>query len=122
MATSLVAAIESAFEIKSTLIEGHNGIYEVKINDQVVYSNQSQCKEGSPGPEQIVDEIGRYIGVKPKLNNLLDVNPDQESAPACPLPGTESKSSAIEIPVINSGGSDCGCGPTPINLNNKTCC
>jgi hypothetical protein len=83
----LAAAIESAFTIKAALIDGHNGIYKVSIDNKVVYTNEGQCCQGFPNEEQIVEQVGQFIGITPKLNTQSASVSDQERGPACPLPG-----------------------------------
>jgi len=39
----LAADIEQIFGIKSTLIEGHGGIFEVWVNNTIIYSNHNEC-------------------------------------------------------------------------------
>ena len=46
MATGLAGTIESAFNIKASLIEGHNGIYEVSVNGSTIYTNQNDSRCG----------------------------------------------------------------------------
>ncbi|KPK99779.1 MAG: hypothetical protein AMJ91_06330 [candidate division Zixibacteria bacterium SM23_73_3] len=61
MASSLEAAIEKEFGSMVNLKEGHDGIFEVSINDQVVYSNFNQCGR-LPENEEIFQKIREYRG------------------------------------------------------------
>jgi hypothetical protein len=55
-ASSLAARIKDIFGITPKLTEGHNGIYEVSINGQVLVTNQGKCS-GIPADEDILQEI-----------------------------------------------------------------
>jgi len=92
-ATSLVAAIESAFNINATLIEGHNGIYQVSVNNKVMYSNQGQCSQGFPDDALIIEQIGQLIGVQPEKVTQPISQLDQEQGPACSLPRQDDTAS-----------------------------
>ena len=48
------------FGVRPQLIEGHNGIFEVLLNDQVIYTNQSACSRVPTIPE-VLQEIGRRL-------------------------------------------------------------
>jgi hypothetical protein len=110
----LGASIESAFDIKATLVEGHNGIYEISVGNDIVYSNMSQCNNDSSGDEQIIEQLGKVIGLKPKHGFLSSTDSGQEEAPACPLPENRTGEAAnepnTEINTV-SLNSDCGCMP-----------
>lgn len=104
MATSLAATIESAFDVKVTLVEGHNGIYEVSIGNEVLYTNGGQCSQGFPSHEQIIEQIGQFIGEAPKQSTQASVTNPQ--------------------PMLNpsDSSSDCGCAPTSSTSSNGTGC
>jgi predicted Rdx family selenoprotein len=78
MASSLAARIKEIFGTSPRLIEGHNGIYEVAINRQVVVTNQGKCG-GIPTDEEILQEIRKHIA---------------------PLPGQEKKIVREVIPMM----------------------
>ena len=126
MATSLVVAIESALDLDVELVEGHDGIYEVSVDNEVVYTNMSQCSQGFPSSDQIVEQIGRFIGVTPKRLAPPEHQPEQEDGPACPLPvQSPGQKIAEQKPVINLAfpQSDCGCGsPDSIPSSGAGCC
>jgi hypothetical protein len=42
------------------LIEGHDGIYEVTLDKNVIYSNQKSCRN-VPTIPAILQEIGKHI-------------------------------------------------------------
>ena len=48
------------FGVRPQLIEGHNGIFEVLLNGQVIYTNQSACSRMPTIPE-VLQEIGRRL-------------------------------------------------------------
>jgi predicted Rdx family selenoprotein len=58
----LAARIEGEFGITPELIGGGGGIYELIINDTVVYSNQSPGCSPIPGDKELFQEIRRYQG------------------------------------------------------------
>lgn len=60
MASGLAARIKEIFGITLKLAEGHNGIYEVTINEQVVATNQGECG-GIPSEEEILQEIRKHV-------------------------------------------------------------
>jgi predicted Rdx family selenoprotein len=63
MAAGLAAAIESSFGMTAELVEGHDGIYEVTLDGELVYSNQ-KGDYGFPIPQRIVDRLGVAMGVE----------------------------------------------------------
>ena len=110
----MAAKIESALKIKATLVEGHNGIYEISTENEVVYTNQGKCSQGFPDDEEIIDQIGRIIGV----------NAANDQAPACALTG-EGKHDANKDQESNMilTNSDCGCGSgDSISSSGAGCC
>lgn len=71
MASSLAARIKDIFGICPQLVEGHNGIYEVAINGQVVVTNQRRCS-GIPPDEAILQEIRKHQSPLPgKEKNMV---------------------------------------------------
>jgi selT/selW/selH-like putative selenoprotein len=54
-ASSLQAAIKNKYGITSTLKEGYAGIFEVSINDEVVYTNETTYR--FPTDEEIFEKI-----------------------------------------------------------------
>lgn len=61
MATSLAAVIKNAFGFTADLLEGHNGIFEVAIGGQVVYTNHKECGR-LPENEEILLKIREHLG------------------------------------------------------------
>ena len=96
MVTSLAAAIESTLDLKVELIEGHDGIYEVSVDNEVVYTNMGQCSQGFPKDGQIVEQIGRLIGVTPD-------------------------SRVSSSPVETNGGCECGSGDSVLSSGTECC-
>ena len=43
LASSLAAAIEERFRFNTTLKEGHGGIFEVSVGEELVYTNRGAC-------------------------------------------------------------------------------
>lgn len=65
MAASLAAAIKNAFGFTADLLEGHNGIFEVAIGGQVVYTNQKECGR-LPENEEILQKLQEHLGYPPQ--------------------------------------------------------
>jgi hypothetical protein len=59
-ASSLAAAIENKFGTTVKLIEGHNGVYNVAVNGNLIFTNQGKCSE-RPTEEQIIEEIQKQL-------------------------------------------------------------
>ena len=59
MASSLEAAIKKEFDIRVNLKEGHGGIFDVAINDQVIYTNLKQCGR-LPENEEIFQKVREF--------------------------------------------------------------
>jgi len=64
MAAGLAEQIMDKFGLKAVLKEGHNGIYEVRLSQISVYSNQSGCS-GIKSSVEILWSIGQHIPVLP---------------------------------------------------------
>lgn len=65
MAVSLAASIKNAFGFTADLVEGHNGIFEVAIGGQVLYTNQKECGR-LPENEEILQKIREHLGYPPQ--------------------------------------------------------
>jgi len=52
--------VVDTFGVRPQLIEAHNGIFEVLLDDQVIYTNQSACSRMPTIPE-VLQEIGRRL-------------------------------------------------------------
>ena len=77
MAASLAATIENTFGLQAEFIEGHNGIYEIVVNDKIVYTNKA-C-EHPPIEEDVLAEISKYknpLSGPKKSNNPADYAAD----------------------------------------------
>jgi predicted Rdx family selenoprotein len=59
----LAADIESTLGIKTTLLEGHGGIFEVSVNDEIIYSNHKECSQQFV-PGNVIKDIGEAISSK----------------------------------------------------------
>ena len=70
MASSLAAKIKEIFGIASRLVEGHNGIYEVAINGQVVVTNQGKCS-GVPTDADILSVVRKYRSPLPGKQKMV---------------------------------------------------
>jgi hypothetical protein len=58
-AAGLADAIKDTFGITANLVEGHDGIYEVSANSDIVYTNQGKCSR-LPTTGEVLKEIGNY--------------------------------------------------------------
>lgn len=43
MASSLSAEFKKPFGVPAKLVEGHNSIYKVTLNEKILYTNHGQC-------------------------------------------------------------------------------
>jgi hypothetical protein len=88
MATSLAASIQDHFRIKPVFVEGHDGIFEVSINGDRVYTNNSECSI-LPETSMILEKIHLQGGkpIKP-LSSIISQELSLEGA-ACPLPRSQ---------------------------------
>jgi hypothetical protein len=86
MATSLAASIKDHFGIDPVFVEGHEGIFEISINNSKVYTNNSECSI-LPETSLILEKIHLAGGypIKP-LSSVTSQELSLEGA-ACPLPG-----------------------------------
>jgi len=64
MAAGLAEQIRDKFGIKAVLEEGHDGIYEVRLDKKIVYSNRNRCSDIKSEVE-ILWSIGKYADVRP---------------------------------------------------------
>jgi predicted Rdx family selenoprotein len=60
--------IRNKYGIATELKEGHGGIFEVTIDDQVIYTNEGQCGH-LPDSEQVSQRILEY-----KQNGVIGHN------------------------------------------------
>jgi len=82
MATSLAATIKNKFGLHAELIQGHDGIYEIAVNNRLVYSNQA-C-EHPPVEEDVFAEISKYKAPLLTAQNLPAKTADNVAdAPVC---------------------------------------
>ena len=117
MATSLAASVKDHFGIDPVFVDGHEGIFEVSINNDKVYTNNSECSI-LPETSMILEKIQLQGGkpIKP-LSYLTSQKMSLEGA-ACPLPSTQSDITQHAPILQNINGlnddcttenSDCGC-------------
>ena len=71
-----MARIEKKFGLKADLVEGHDGIYEVRLNGRIVHSNQRACGSMIPS-DRILQEITKYRPLLPgeELQDILPLFP-----------------------------------------------
>lgn len=83
MATGLAATIEQKFGLRAKLIQGHDGIYEIAVNNRLVYSNQA-C-EHPPIEGDVFAEISKYKAPLLTAQHLPDKTADSTAdAAVCP--------------------------------------
>ena len=79
MASSLAAKIRAEFGITPELLEGHGGVYELIVDDSVVYSNQSTCGQ-FPTDEVIFKEIRKFQEPLPKEGRTATVDDGEDAS------------------------------------------
>lgn len=81
----MAAAIEKVFGTEAVLREGHNGILEVKLNGNKIFTNEGKC--GSlPAAQDIIQKIMEHGG-KPVVNvQTIDIESISCTDLSCPLP------------------------------------
>ncbi len=81
----MAAAIVDNFGTTATLKEGHGGVFEITVNDDLIYSNQ---KEGEQFPEKaaILQEISKYTDPLPGRDIKEKMPQDESAAPSCKWP------------------------------------
>lgn len=106
MASGLAAAIKKEFGIDATLMEGHGGILEVAVNDNIIFTNHKQCSL-RPQNEEILQRIKGY-----KTNSLQQ---KQESVSGCSCLNPAMEAVPADI------SSCCPPAAAPAG-NSQTCC
>jgi hypothetical protein len=89
MATSLAASIKDHYEIEPVLLKGHDGIFEVLINGDKIYTNNSECSV-LPKTIEILEKIHERGGSPIKPLSTITAQALSLDGAACPLPGTLS--------------------------------
>jgi hypothetical protein len=59
-AASLAAEIEQEFGITAILVEGHGGIFEVSLDENIVFSNHKECSQEYVS-ENVIQDIGKVV-------------------------------------------------------------
>ena len=59
VATGLAQAFKDKFSIKTELIEGHNGIFKITMNDDLIYNHKKDDKP--PTNEFLFNQIERFV-------------------------------------------------------------
>lgn len=120
MAASLAASIKDHFDIEPALVEGHDGIFEVAINAQKVYTNNSECSI-LPETMEILEHIHLHGGTPLKPLSSASSQELSLDGAACPLPTAHFDiKPQLSIQHIIKGlhdentaesdSGDCGCG------------
>lgn len=71
----MAAAITKKFGLNAELIVGHNGIYEVAVKNEVIFTNQGSCRK-FPSDNEVLGKILKHYPLLPgeKLT-MIDVLP-----------------------------------------------
>lgn len=59
-AAGLADAIADTFGVRPQMIEAHNGVFEVLLNGEMIYTNQSACSRVPTVPEAL-EVLARHI-------------------------------------------------------------
>ena len=86
MATSLAATIKDCYEIEPVFVKGHDGIFEVSINGDKVYTNNRECSV-LPKTIEILEKIHERGGIPIKPLSAITAQDLSIDGAACPLPG-----------------------------------
>ncbi len=70
MASGLAASIKEIFGITPKLVEGHDGIYEISLNGNVIATNQGKCT-GVPNEDQILSAVRTCISPLPGKEKMV---------------------------------------------------
>jgi len=61
----LAAALESTYDLDVSLEVGHDGIYDVTVDGELVYTKRGRSKGEELDESQIVELVGRHLGTEP---------------------------------------------------------
>ena len=86
MATSLVAALHAVSDTPITLVGGHDGIYEIAVDGDLIYANQGSCAQGFPSDAEVVNQIADRLGFEPPSALASTPVATSGDGPSCPLP------------------------------------
>ena len=85
MAAGLAAAIERELGIRAELVEGQGGIYEITVDGDTLYSNQSQCGQSFPSAASILAELGQSQTYTPeRARQGAEIGPRFAWSPTAP--------------------------------------
>lgn len=120
MATSLAASIKDHYAIEPVLVKGHDGIFEISINADNVYTNNSECSV-LPKTIEILEKIHERGGRPIKTLSVITAQELSLDGAACPLPGApldmkkqvpiQQTIAGLKDGCTTTGSSDdtCGC-------------
>ena len=118
-ATSLAASIKDYYRIEPVLIEGHDGIFEVSITGDTIYTNRSECSV-LPETRDILKKLQQHGGRPVKPLPSVDIQELSLDGAACPLPvGTSAKQDSVSIQKTIVGVKD---DQTAENTNGECGC
>lgn len=79
MASGLAATIQDRYGLEARLVEGHDGIYEVRVDGEVLYTNQ-EPPGGLPEEAELLTLLeGR--GAEPRGAAAAESGSDASAAP-----------------------------------------
>lgn len=108
MASGLEALIKKQFGIQAFLDKGHDGIFEVSVNGEQLYTNNKKCNT-FPETMDVLLKLEK-MGAVPKRPFLVkNHKPLSIEGAACTLPIQEVNLSTLPVHT-NSSSSDCSSG------------
>jgi predicted Rdx family selenoprotein len=57
----VAAAIKREFQVEAKLLAGHNGVFQVSVDGELVFNNEMKCGP-MPKPEDIIPKIRELRG------------------------------------------------------------
>lgn len=60
MAAGLAASVREHFGIAPELVEGHNGIFQVRLEGKVLFDNDSKCRR-LPVVQEVLWELQKHL-------------------------------------------------------------
>lgn len=64
MASGLAATMNDKFGVTPELVDGHNGIYEVTVDGNILYTNGGKCSQ-LPTNEEVLVAFRKYKNLLP---------------------------------------------------------
>lgn len=103
MAAGLAAEIEQLFGLKVTLAEGHDGVFDIRLNNDPLCTGSGKCG-GLPEPSEVAALL-QARGFSLKEGAEAAAPGASVTGIHCPLPAVEEETGK-ELPMAGDG---CGC-------------